>query len=46
MIQFKEASASRPKLEDVSPYERIVNVKALLAQWNQLEFRDQVLCRK
>ena len=42
--QFMEASASRPKWEDVSPYER--TLKALWAQWDQLEFRDQVLCRR
>ena len=42
IIQFKEASAVRPKLEDVSPYDR--PVKTLFAQWDQLEFRVQVLC--
>ena len=44
IIQFKEASALRPMWEDVSPYDR--TVKALWAQWNQLEFRNQVLCRR
>ena len=40
IIQFKEASALRPMWEDVSPYDR--TVKALCAQWNQLEYR----CRR
>ena len=44
IIQFKEASASRPRWEDVSPYDR--TVKALWAQWEPLEIRDQVLCRR
>ena len=42
--QFKETSAVRPSWEDVSSYDR--TVKALWAQWNQLEFRDHVLCRR
>ncbi|KAL9967720.1 hypothetical protein ACROYT_G026009 [Oculina patagonica] len=41
---FEEASPVRPEWADVSPYDR--TVKALWAQWDQLEFRDQVLCRR
>ena len=41
IIQFREESAVRPKLEDVSPYDSAG--KTLWAQWDQLEFRDQVL---
>ena len=44
IIQFKEASAARPSWKDVSSYDR--TVKALWAQWTQLEFRDRVLCRR
>ena len=44
ILQCKGASAVRPKWEDVSPYDR--TVKALWAQWDQLEIRDQVLCRR
>ena len=44
LIQLKEASAIRPSWKDVSSYDR--TVKALWAQWNQLEFRDHVLCRR
>ena len=42
IIQYKEVSAVRRKWEDVSPYD--CTVKTLWAQWNQLQFRDQVLC--
>ena len=44
IIQFKEASAARPSWKEVSSYDR--TVKALWAQWTQLEFRDRVLCRR
>ena len=37
IIQFKKASAVRPRWEDMSAYDR--TVKALWAQWNQVEFR-------
>ena len=44
LLQLKEASAVRPKWEGVSPYDR--TVKSIWAQWDQLEIRDRVLCRK
>jgi len=44
ILQFKKASAVRPKWEDVSLCDR--TVKSLWAQWDQLEIRDRMLCRR
>lgn len=43
-IQYKEAGAFRPKRGDVSTCD--CTVKILWAQWDQLEIRDEVLCRR
>lgn len=43
-IQCKEAGAFRPKRGDVSTCD--CTVKILWAQWDQLEIRDEVLCRR
>ena len=44
ILQFKEQSPVRPKWEDVSPYDQVV--QSLWAQWEQVEIRDGVLCRR
>ena len=40
IIQFKKASAVRPRREDIYPYDCIV--KAFWVQWERLEFPEQV----